>query len=117
MNTYRNLRRARNRRASTPRKLFIYDGRTLCAVIEYDVSTGWIVQDPKGSRLGTFPSREYALAFINARIARRPAAPVAGERETDAKRVRAIRHRQRCIASPAYRGRSSGQRPRWNPVQ
>jgi hypothetical protein len=116
MNSYRNSRAARNRRASNPYKSFFYNGRTLCAVIEH-VSTGWAVQDPKGSKLGTFPTREFAVSFINARIARPPAAPVAGERETDAKRVRSIRHRQRYIASPAYRGRPSGRRPTLNPVE
>jgi hypothetical protein len=116
MNIYSNSRPTRNRRARNPHKSFFYNGRTLCAVIE-PVSTGWVVLDPKGSKLGIFPTREFALSFINARIARPPAAPVAGERETDAKRVRAIRNRQRHIASPAYRGRSSGIRPRWNPVE
>jgi hypothetical protein len=93
------------------KKSFLYDGRTFCGVIEHE-SDGWTVKDPNGSNIGTFPTREFAFSFINARIANPPAAPVAGERETDARRARAIR--QRNIASPAYRGRSPGIRPGWN---
>jgi hypothetical protein len=46
---------------------FIYDGRELAAVIEQHAD-GWHVKEPRGADLGVFPTRSYAISFINAKI-------------------------------------------------
>jgi hypothetical protein len=84
---------------------YFYDGRDLAASL-YGERDGWHVKDAKGVDLGTFPTREYAIAFINAHIADPPAAPLAGERAADLNHVRAIRRHQR--QAKAYRARRTG---------
>jgi hypothetical protein len=75
---------------STPRRQHherptaaLYDGRRLIAIVEHHAD-GWHVKDAKGADLGTFPTREFAIAFINASIKRPPvkAASVSRRRRT-----------------------------------
>ena len=73
--------------------LYVYDGRDLFAVIEHRAD-GWhaiIKENP----VGAFASRELALAMVNAKRAKVPAAAINGEREHDTKRVNQIRNHQR----------------------
>jgi len=73
--------------------LYVYDGRDLYAVVEFR-GDGWhaTIRD---NRFGPFASRELALAMINAKRRRVPAATIAGERRADAKRINRIRIHQR----------------------
>jgi hypothetical protein len=89
------------------RRSYHYDGRDMVAVLEQRPD-GYHVTDPKGVVLGVFPTRQYALSFINARIASPPALPIKGEREADAKRIQKIRFHQQ--QAKAYRARRSGTR-------
>jgi hypothetical protein len=100
---------ARKQRPTRPllRRLFHYDGRTLAAVVEARAD-GWRVTDPKGAELGIFPSREFAIAFINAHIASPPSAAIAGERDADLQRLKTIReHRKRERAQRQERKRGA----------
>jgi hypothetical protein len=47
---------------------YFYSGRDMIAVLEL-TPDGWTVKDPKGVVLGTFTTREFAIAFINATVA------------------------------------------------
>jgi hypothetical protein len=77
------------------RPAWVCDGRELFAVIELHPE-GWHVAIHRtGEALGTFPTRQMAVAFAKARRAHAPAAAVAGEREADAKRVETIHKHQR----------------------
>ncbi len=89
------------------RRSYHYDGRDMVASLEA-TPDGWTVRDPVGVVLGCFPTRQYALAFINARIKAPPALPIKGEREADAKRIHEIRRHQQ--QAKAYRARRSGTR-------
>jgi hypothetical protein len=50
-----------------PRRQYFYNGRELHAVVEQKPD-GWHVKDAKGAHLGTFPTRDFAISFINATI-------------------------------------------------
>src|SRR5260370_11666843 len=94
-----------------PRRQFQHFYRTggeLFAVLERRSDSQWHIVDPKSIELGVFPTREFAISFINAKIADPPAAPIAGERQADAERVNQIRHHQQ--QAKAYRARRSGTR-------
>jgi hypothetical protein len=97
----------RRKHRAPPSWTYHYDGRDMVASLEA-APEGWTVRDPVGVVLGVFPTREYALAFINARIAGPPALPVAGEREADAKRVKRIQMHQRHARE--HRARRAGRR-------
>jgi hypothetical protein len=84
---------------------YFYDGRSLFASLE-GRPDGWHVKDADGTELGIFPARDFAVSFINARIAGAPAAPVTGERGRDLDRVHAIRRNQQ--QAQASRTRRSG---------
>jgi hypothetical protein len=73
--------------------LYVYDGRELYAVVKHRAD-GWHATI-RENRFGPFASREMALAMINAKRRRVPAATIAGERRADAKRVNQIRNHQR----------------------
>jgi hypothetical protein len=77
------------------RPAFIYDGRVLYARIVLHADGWHAVSEATHADLGTFRTRESAILYCNARKARAPAAPIAGERAGDAKHVKKIRTRQR----------------------
>src|SRR5262245_30561553 len=56
-------------RATRGQRLWIYDGRDLAFVIEQH-DDGWrVIDHAKREIVGTFASRELAMAFANARLA------------------------------------------------
>ena len=90
--------------------LWIYHGRDLAFVLKHR-DDGWrVIDHPKREIVGTFATRELAIAFANARIAAPAAAPIAGERERDAQHVKRIRKHQR--HAEARRARNSHSQPR-----
>jgi hypothetical protein len=63
-------------RATRGQWLWIYDGRDLAFVIEHH-DDGWrVIDHTKREIVGTFASRELAMAFANARLAAPAAAPM-----------------------------------------
>ena len=90
--------------------VWVYDGRDLAFAVECH-DDGWrVIDHPERSVLGTFATREMAIAFANARIAAPAAAPIAGERERDAQHVKRIRKHQR--HAEARRARNLHSQPR-----
>jgi hypothetical protein len=77
------------------RPAFVYDGPDLYARVVLQADGWHAVLEATHTDLGTFPTREGAILFCNARKARAPAAPIAGERTADATHVKRIRIRQR----------------------
>jgi hypothetical protein len=87
---------------------WLYDGRDLLAAIERH-DDGWHVLMHGRDDVGTFATREIAIAFANARKANTPAAAIAGERIADAKRIDRIRFHQR--HAEMLRARNSHSQP------
>jgi len=75
--------------------MYVYDGRNLAAVIQRQADGWHLITHPTRELIGVYPTRRMAVEMANARIARAPGAPVAGERERDAEHVKRIRVHQR----------------------
>ena len=91
----RAMRRRPRARIRGDRPAFVYDGPDLYARVVLQADGWHAVLEATHTDLGTFPTRERAILFCNARKARAPAAPIAGERAADATHVKRIRIRQR----------------------
>ena len=92
--------------------LYVYDGRDLYAVVERRAD-GWHASI-KGNSLGRFASAELAFAMINAKRSKVAAAPIAGERGADIKRVKQIRIHQRHAQK---RTAEKCRAPKWGVIQ
>jgi hypothetical protein len=109
-------RRGKGFRPRAARQLqYLYDGRDLLAVIELRTDGRCHVLMHGRDDVGTaFATREMAIAFVNARRARRDrmlaVAPLAAEHIADAKRVNRIRMHQ--SAAEVQRERNSHSQPR-----
>src|SRR5262249_2704672 len=88
-------RRPRARLLRSDRPAFVYDGRDLYASIVLHAGGWHAVVEASGAVLGPFQTCGSAILFCNARKARTPAAPIAGERAADANHVKKIRAHQR----------------------
>jgi Uncharacterized protein conserved in bacteria (DUF2188) len=105
---------------------WIYDGRDLLAVVE-ERADGWhVLMHGRDDASATFPTREMAISFANARRANAPAAAIVGERLADAKRVNRIKMHQRAAeaqrarrtshSQPRQRGRMTGSKEKLLPA-
>ena len=95
------------------RQAFVYyfDGRDLYARIVLQADGWHAILECTRADLGTFRSREDAILFCNARLARIPAAPNARERGADATRVKNIRTRQNQARKQRLRRIASLRKP------
>jgi len=95
------------RERATPRTVVaLYDGRDLLAIVQRHAD-GWHILKRGRDDLGVVrPTRAMAIAMVNARHKRIPAAPLVGERESDQQHVRTVRSHQR--AAREQRARRAG---------
>ena len=99
-------KRARGVRTPTHGAAALYDGRDLLAVIQQRAD-GWHVLMQGRDDVGVvLPTRAMAIAMVNARRARIPAAAIIGERVSDQQRIKTIRLHQQ--AAREQRVRRSG---------